>query len=507
MHPTPSFQSILLSNQAELYELHPEPRHIFRLWQLFVDSVNPLLKIVHVPTLQQRVLDASWNVTTIPQPLTATLFAIYTLAVTSSSADDCLASFGETRDVLLARYRAATIRALIASDFLTTRDFEVLQAFVLFLFANPDSELTSTLSGAAIRLGQKMGLQESFNSKISFFEQEMRVRLWWQLHGLDSRNRLATTKLPKHRPPQQEFGEVRFPLNINDADLHPDMMEPPAEHDSPTEMLCVLMKFELFNWLRSASTVTKVFDNIVQAPDRSKMVMGPKDEAINELESTYNEKYLRKSDRRIPLHGLTHAMADLMIARMRFKAHHPRGRAVPGDGEVYVTREENEVLFDSALRSLEMVSQCMKSKFSSHLFAHLTSSGKLQIDSYVYVISELRRRCSGAQVILAWKLVEELYTDYPELIDNVANKFFTALGDLTVDAWEARRAELIRSPDIRESHVKPHFVQSLQDTRQKGHEQCVYTPTAFPDSMGPDGLVLSYENDLDWDAWDNFLQI
>jgi hypothetical protein len=478
------------------------------LWQTFVESVNPLLKIVHVPTLQHQVLDASWDVENVSNPMAAILFAIYTLAITSTSANDCLASFGETRGTLLTRYRAATIQALIACDFLTTRDFEVLQAFVLFLFANPESELTSTLTGAAIRLGQKMGLhRENPHPNISIFEQEMRLRLWWQLHGLDARNRFASMQRPKYRPPQSDFGEVRLPLNINDADLHPDMIEPPVEHTSPTEMICVLRKFELFNWLRFAPTVTKVFDDITQGPDRDKMAMALIDEAINELEGMYWEKYLRKSDKKVPLHGLTHAMANFMVALMRFKAHHPRGRVAVSDGEVYITRQENDILFDSAVTSLEMVNVCMKSKFSSHLFTHMASSGMLQMDTYIYVISELRRRCSGDQVVLAWNLVEDLYDEHPELGKDAANSFYVAFGELTLEAWEARRMELLRSQDVRESHVAPKFIQSLRDERQNWDEQNVRTATAAPDSLGLAGFGLTYENNPDWEYWNEFLTL
>jgi hypothetical protein len=503
LHPIPSLQSIFPSTQPELHELHPEPRHIYRFWQIFVESVNPLTKIVHVPTLQRRILDASWDPANVSKPLTAILFAIYTLAVTSVSSDDCQASFGETRGTLLTRYRAATVRALIATDFLTTREFEVLQAFFLFLLADPESELTSTLTGAAIRLGQKMGLhRENTHPKISFFEKEMRVRLWWQLHGLDSRSRAVSTPGMKLLP--SEFGDVRLPLNINDADLHPDMTEPPIEHTSPTEMLCVLIKFEVFNWLRSSPTAAKVFEDIFQGPVRGKMSMELKDEVINKLEAIYQEKYFRNWDKRIPLHGLTHAMANLAVARMRFKVHHPRGRAAVSCGEVYMTREESDMLFDSAVISLEMVDVGIHSKFSSHLFTHMTS--KFQIDAYIYVISDLRRRCSGDRVALAWKLVEYLYNEHPELIDDAENTFFVALGDLTLEAWEARRKELVRGQGVRESDVTPQFIQLLWDKRQNGNEESVQMPTV-PDPHGLDSLGLTDENDLDWEYWNDFLRL
>jgi hypothetical protein len=422
------------------------------------------------------------------------------------SSDDCQASFGSTRGTLLTRYRTATVQALIAADFLTTRKLEVLQAFFLFLLADPESELSSTLTGAAIRLGQKMGLhRENINTdpKISFFEKEMRVRLWWQLCGLDARVRAAST--PGMKLPPSELGDIRLPLNVNDADLHPDMTEAPVEHNSPTEMLGVLLKFELSNWLRSSPKSANVFENILQGSSvRGEMSMELQDEAINELEAIYQKKFSGNLDRRIPLHGLTHAMATVAGARMRFKVHHPRGRAAVSGGEVYMTREESDMLFNSAVISLEMVSVGIHSKFSSHLFTHLTT--KFQIDAYIYVISDLRQRCCGDRMVLAWKLVEDLYNEHPELIDDAENTFFVALGDLTLEAWEARRKELARSQGVRESDLTPHFIQLLWGKRRNGNKESVQLPPV-PDPHGLDGPGLTDYNDLDWEYWNDFLRL
>lgn len=503
LHPTPPLQFIFPSNQPELHALHPEPRHTYRFWQIFIESVNPLMKIVHVPTLQQRISDACWDPADISKPLTAILFAIYTLAVTSMSSDDCQATFGEIRTTILMRYRAATVRALVAADFLTTREFEVLQAFVLFLHADPESELTFALTGAAVKLGYKMGLnRENTDPKISLFEKEMRIRVWWQLRGLDARGRGVST--PGMKPWPSEFGDVRLPLNINDADLHPNMIEPPIEHNNPTEMLCVLVKFESFNWFRSSPTSAKVFENIVQGPVRGEISVELEDGVINELEAIYQEKYFRIWDKSVPLHALAHAMAKLAIARMRFKVHHPQRRVAVSGGEVYMTREESDMLFDSAVISLEMVDVGIHSKFSSHLFTHMTS--KFQIEAYIYVISDLRRRCSGDRVALAWKLVEDLYNEHPELIDDAENTFFVALAELTVEAWEARRKELVHGQGVRESDVTPQFIRLLWDKRQNRKEESVQI-SIVPDPHSLDGLGLTDDNNLDWEYWNDFLPL
>lgn len=112
---------------------HPEPRHIFRLWQIFVENVNPMIKILHVPTFQQRIFEVSWNIPSISKPTQAIMFAVYTLAITSLSSSECQKLFDQDRETLIEQYRRSTIQSLIRAELLSTRDIEVLQAFVLFL--------------------------------------------------------------------------------------------------------------------------------------------------------------------------------------------------------------------------------------------------------------------------------------------------------------------------------------------------------------------------------------
>jgi hypothetical protein len=114
-------------------ELHPDPKHVFKLWQAFVDNVNPLAKIIHAPTLQERVIEAAWAVESAAKPLEATMLAVYALAVGSMKSADCIRLLGERRAVLVNRYRTGALRALSSTDILSTRDLEVLQALALVL--------------------------------------------------------------------------------------------------------------------------------------------------------------------------------------------------------------------------------------------------------------------------------------------------------------------------------------------------------------------------------------
>ena len=79
---------------VEISTLHPDQAHIFRLWQIYLDNVNPLLKVTHTPTLQRRVIDAVVNLTNVKPTLEALMFSIYCVAVMSLEEATCQSTFG-----------------------------------------------------------------------------------------------------------------------------------------------------------------------------------------------------------------------------------------------------------------------------------------------------------------------------------------------------------------------------------------------------------------------------
>lgn len=490
-HTTPTISSILSISQ-NVCELHPEPKHIYFLWQTFVETVNPLIKIIHVPILQKRILEATWNPSGIDKALAALMFSMYTLSVTSLSPEDCHTSLSQDRGVLITRYRTATLRALMEADFMTTKELEVLQAMVLFVFSNPETEISSTITAVAVRTGQMMGLHKTDqDTKLSFFDKEMRIRLWWQIKGLDSRVRAIST--PGIKLPRSDFGEIRLPFNINDADLHPDMLEPPVQHSGPTEMICVLMKFEVTSWVKSSPRAAKVFESLTPGFWKGKTLTNLGYDVVNELEAIYTEKYLSKLDRCVPFHDLTFAMANLALARMRFMLHHPRGRAVNGE-DVYMTRQESDLLFNAALSFIQYVDVGFKSKFSSQMFTHLTST--YHIDAYIYLISELRKRDTGPRIALAWQLVDQLYVDHTELID-AESPLFTALGNLVLEAWETRRKLLTEADAI------PSCIELLWAKRRVAN---VSSEVVADPAAGLEGWEFNV-GDFDWNYWNNFIRL
>lgn len=118
---------------VELSTLHPEPVQIFKLWQTYLNNVDPLLKVTHTPSLQGRLIEAAGDVANISPTLEALMFGIYSVSITSLTADECQASLGSSRDNLLARYQSGCQQALLNCGYLRTSDRECLTAFYLFL--------------------------------------------------------------------------------------------------------------------------------------------------------------------------------------------------------------------------------------------------------------------------------------------------------------------------------------------------------------------------------------
>ncbi len=118
---------------VHLATLHPEQVQIFKLWQIYLENVNPLLKVTHTPTLQARIIDAASDVANISSTLEALIFSIYCVAVLSLSEDECHTLFRSPRKDLLASYQFACKQALLNCRAWQSDDRDCLTAFYLYL--------------------------------------------------------------------------------------------------------------------------------------------------------------------------------------------------------------------------------------------------------------------------------------------------------------------------------------------------------------------------------------
>lgn len=133
----PRQRSLVLST------LHPAPAQILRLWQIYLDNVNPLLKVTHRPSLQGRIITAASDTACMTPTLEALMFSIYCISIQSLAPDDVQTAFGSSKEHLLTAYNFACEQALMNCNYLKSRDRDCLTAFFFYLVSQsaPSSEV------------------------------------------------------------------------------------------------------------------------------------------------------------------------------------------------------------------------------------------------------------------------------------------------------------------------------------------------------------------------------
>ncbi|KAH8668289.1 fungal-specific transcription factor domain-containing protein [Tricladium varicosporioides] len=456
-------ESFLLGHNTaskSLTSLHPQPVHIFRMWQTFLVNVNPLVKLFHAPTVQQIILDASGDLGSITRPTEALMFSIYFLAVLSLANDECESMFGESRSFLIHKYSHATQQALINSRFMKTLNMTTLQALTLYILGvrkSYDPHSIWILTGVTVRIAQRLGLhRDGSRYDISVFDAEMRRRTWWQIVFLDGHaSKLAGAGFPAWL---QKF-DTNIPANISDSDLSPSMKEPPVEKEGATEMIFCSLRYEVAQALRSAGTFTKDgSDSNWHIPTGWELI-AEKDKAIDELEKKFQEKYVKYCDPSIPLHLIVQYVAKSVISSMRIMAHHPRQYTDKG---ATMPQSEKDMLFEESLKEMEVDSLGHTIKAVRGYYWHIQHF--FQLDAFIYVLSELRYRLTGEMVDRAWEQVKIAYDFHPEFITDTKNALYVAIGNLAVKAYR-KREEVGLASQSSYTTSPPAFISQLRAQR------------------------------------------
>lgn len=113
--------------------LWPRPAVVFRLWQIYLDRVDPLTKIIHVPTFQPLVVQATTGPQGLSDQTTALLLAIFLMAAVSLSEAESEDVLGESKNGALNKFSSGVRQTLRRIGILRNNDLAVLQTLVLYL--------------------------------------------------------------------------------------------------------------------------------------------------------------------------------------------------------------------------------------------------------------------------------------------------------------------------------------------------------------------------------------
>lgn len=90
-------------HSAPTLESHPSIKVIFLLWQIYLERVHPVLKIIHAPTVQRQIVQYMQDQGSDRSSFHCLLFAIYYAAVVTMPADECKRVLTHDRLILLQR--------------------------------------------------------------------------------------------------------------------------------------------------------------------------------------------------------------------------------------------------------------------------------------------------------------------------------------------------------------------------------------------------------------------
>ncbi|KUI54831.1 hypothetical protein VP1G_02149 [Cytospora mali] len=476
------FPFVIGGSTTSVTEFHPPGVQVLQLWQIYLDNVNPLLKITHTPTIQGQLVEAAANPAKIAKPLEALMFSIYFIAITSMTDDEVQNTFKEDRNRLLSKYHHGTQQALINAGFMRSPDLVVLQAYVMYLFSirqYTDPRSLFCLIGIAVRVAQRLGLHrdaEQFN--MPPFEVELRRRLWWQLACYDKRfaeiTGSAITALSSSK------GDCKWPLNINDTDLHVHAKDRIAPYAGPTEMLFSLTRFELTaaadpDGIRPVPNLgptgakpkfqyspSPASSDVVTNAANHNLPMADLDSYVNYIE----DRYLKHCDRKIPLHLFTLLMTRQSLSKLRvidylcrgYLQQHPDPNSLPPGPE----RALRESIFEEGIRVIEydimIQSHEALQPFKWYTLMHFP------FPAYMYLVGELRYITSGEMCERAWTAIIEDH-EKRGMINNIRSPMHTAMGGLMLKAWEEH--EVAEAQMGRPMPPRPKLMDFLKDHLKK----------------------------------------
>lgn len=405
LNSTPTQYAFLLNSNTtsnDLHLLHPPPDHIRKYWTLFIEHCDPLMKMLHIPTMQQQIFAVVNNPGRAPKAIELLLFAVYYATITSLTAEECLSISGETQDVLTRRYRHGLEQALTRAHFLITEEIVVLQAFIIFLIClrrHEDPRVLWSLCGVACRLAITLGLHhDGSRLDISPFDIEIRRRTWWQILILDIRSAEDHGSDPVII--QHSF-DTRFPLNIEDEDIKPAMTEVPAERIGITKMsFCLTRYYTAMTFARLFARPASFLSPTGSWPEPT---LQQKQKWIQDCTRRLDERFFQHYNMDDPLHYVTHTVSKLILAKQWLMVYQPYLKSRSGFELPAPTRDHLFVTSLEAIEASMRLEQQRKTVKWGWLFKTYT-----QFHAMAFILSELTRRTSGPLVDRAWNAVDHV---------------------------------------------------------------------------------------------------
>lgn len=121
---------------SSLEEFHPSKDQSDVLCKLFIEGVEPFIRLVHQETFLRELQlfrAGRLNVPPYANEFEAMLLAIFTLTVTTLRSDVVETIFGEQRETLISRFQLGAEKALVKYDIFRSRKPMLFKALLYYI--------------------------------------------------------------------------------------------------------------------------------------------------------------------------------------------------------------------------------------------------------------------------------------------------------------------------------------------------------------------------------------
>ncbi|KAJ5178984.1 hypothetical protein N7492_002194 [Penicillium capsulatum] len=388
-----------------LREFHPPLPKVSKFWEIYRENVAPLITILHRPTARNLLVEAAQHPESLDKNSEALVFSIYLSAIVTLSPAECVSRLGEERSTAVKRYRFVVEQAMARADLLNTQSLVLLQAAVLFLICvrrEDDTKFVWSMTSVILRLAQGLGVhRDGTNFALKPFETEMRRRLWWHICLMDVRTSEDHGTDPLIH---ENLYDVRLPLNVNDDDIYPEMIEAPTEREGCTDVTFCLIRCEITSALRRAN----------YACPNNRLRLGTASPSLDQCErmiqivsSRVEERYIRHCDMNVPIQWASATVARLILAKLWLVVHHPMTRR---DRATNMSQATRESLFHTAIEVLEF-GRLLEADPKTAKWGWLFRTN-MQWHGVAFVLSEVCVRPICPVSDRAWNAVSGLFSDW-----------------------------------------------------------------------------------------------
>ncbi|KAF4964443.1 hypothetical protein FSARC_7629 [Fusarium sarcochroum] len=444
LHPLQSKESFLQTLVAQR----------MRLWSIYKERVEPLTKLLHLPSLEPTVLET--QLLSSVDGMQCIILAVYYGGITSLSEEECVLMFQNSQAQVLSRIRAELEKMFASVDLIHTGDIRPLQALVLYLvfLRHHEPRLSWKLSGLAVRLAQNFGIhrEDSF-SGLSKFEADMRRRLWWQL---------AITEAPSAEDYSGEYNlleissfDTQPPRNLDDAQLYLGMTEYPPEVRGLTEMTFILARCEITTMYRCIADSRRLCGKTGKG--YVELTLQERADWVDACETGFSDRFLRDRRPSNAFEWITIILTRMLFHKVRLHGCKPLHSAS-------MTEDSRDRLFLVAVEVIELNYKLRTDPRSRPYLWLFGSYTPWHAFSLVLVWLQVNPICRGSR--RAWEAVEKAITlrweHPPSLLNGRKPQQWRLIIRLLDKARSARREVLSKRGRRGSRHVNDSYRGSLK---------------------------------------------